>query len=70
MNKIHSIATQVVETITHKDIDGDGKVGGSEASAVVNVIEGQTGMDLDGDGKVAGKAAAPGGAQQAAAAKE
>ena len=53
--KISGIATQVAETVTHKDIDGDGKVGSKTATTIVNAAEGQTGMDFDGDGKIAGK---------------
>lgn len=48
------IATKVAEEITHKDIDGDGRVGSTTASAVVNMAEGQTGIDLNGDGRIAG----------------
>merc|ERR1712084_107086 len=54
---LSGIATKVIEEVTHKDIDGDGRVGSTTASAVVNMAEGQTGIDLNGDGRIAGGAA-------------
>lgn len=55
---IKGIATQVVEEVTHKDIDGDGKVGSRTATTIVDTAEDQAGMDFNGDGKIGHQKAA------------
>jgi len=51
------IASDVAEEITHKDLNGDGKVGSHAASTAVNMGERRTGIDLNGDGHVGGSGA-------------